>query len=180
MTPMTDGSTSSEQAEWLDSDEMTLWLHLSGLLFKLPAALDAQLQRDSGLSYVEYMVLAMLSEREDRSQRMSELAAITGTSLSRLSHLVSRLERAGYVSRTADPTDGRYTLAVLHADGWDKVVASAPGHVTTVRDLVMAPLSPAQVKRLADLVAVLFEKVDPSGSRQVQHYLARLPGGTDG
>ena len=75
-----------EDVQWLDGDERSTWLALAAVMVKLPAALDAQLQRDAGLSFFEYMVLAMPSERPARTMRMSELAALTHASPSRLSH----------------------------------------------------------------------------------------------
>ncbi len=107
----------TESPRWLSPDELRAWLPVGGLLLKLPAALDAQMQRDSGLSHFEYLVLANLSEAPDRTRRMSELAALANGSLSRLSHVVKRLEARGWVERKACPTDGRYTNAVLTAAG---------------------------------------------------------------
>ena len=46
------------------------------MLIELPTALDAQLQRDAGISHFEYQVLAMLSMAPDRTLRMTELAAV--------------------------------------------------------------------------------------------------------
>ncbi|MEV5975103.1 MarR family transcriptional regulator [Streptomyces sp. NPDC051921] len=80
--------------------------------------------------------------------RMSELAVLTNGSLSRLSHVVKRLEKQGWVRRTPDPDNGRYTLAVLTETGWEKVVATAPGHVEEVRRLVFDPLAQAQQRTL--------------------------------
>jgi len=90
---------------WLSPEERATWLSLVGVMVKLPAALDAQLQRDSGLSYFEYMVLAMLSEQPDRLMRMSELAAAINASLSRLSHIAKRLEGQGFITRRPDLAD---------------------------------------------------------------------------
>ena len=48
---------------------------------------------------------------------MSELGEFAQASLSRLSQMVGRLEKRGWVHRHPDPTDGRYTLATLTEDG---------------------------------------------------------------
>lgn len=133
---------------WLDAEERAAWLSLAGVIVRLPAALDRQLQRDAGLSLFEYMTLAMLSEQPDRTLRMSDLAAATDASLSRLSHVAKRLERQGLLRRAPDPDNGRYTNAILTDAGMDLVVASAPGHVAAVRELVIDPLSPAQLGQL--------------------------------
>src|SRR3984885_6281431 len=81
----------------LTSSELASWLSVVRLIVRLPWAIDAQLQRDADLSMVEYMTMAMLSGAPDRVLRMSELAERTSSSLSRLSHLVKRLESRGYV-----------------------------------------------------------------------------------
>ena len=41
------------------------------------AALECQLQRDAGLSFIDYYALAGLSENQDNTMRMSELAEVT-------------------------------------------------------------------------------------------------------
>jgi DNA-binding MarR family transcriptional regulator len=146
---------------WLDADQQRAWLRLAGLLIKLPAALDAQLQRDAGLSHFDYVVLSQLSEAPNRTLRMSQLAELANGSLSRLSHVVKRLEQRGWVRRQPCAEDGRATNAVLTEDGWDKVVQTAPGHVAMVRSLVVEPLSPEQLAHFADLVGVLLARVDP-------------------
>ena len=98
---------------WLDAEERQAWLALASALNRLPAALDAQLRRDAGISHFEYQVLALLSEAPDRTLRMSALAMWAGSSLPRLSQVVARLEHPGWIRRTPDPADGRYTLAIL-------------------------------------------------------------------
>src|SRR5436309_1329714 len=82
---------------------------------------------------VEYQVLAMLSDNPDRTIRMSALAEVTNASLSRLSHVVERLERRGFVRREPDKTDGRYTKAILTDGGFETHAAAAPGHVRHLR-----------------------------------------------
>jgi len=146
---------------WLDADQQRTWLRLAGLLIKLPAALDAQLQRDAGLSHFDYVVLSQLSEAPNRTLRMSQLAELANGSLSRLSHVVKRLEQRGWVRRQPCVEDGRATNAVLTDDGWEKVVRTAPGHVETVRSLVVEPLGPEQLARFGDLVGILLAQVDP-------------------
>lgn len=141
----------SEQPQWLDQDEAHTWVALAGLLVELPAALDAQLQRDAGISHFEYQVLAMLSMEPGRTLRMSRLAALASGSLTRLSRVVDRLDTRGWVRRRPDPTDGRSTLAVLTDAGWEKVVQTAPGHVTEVRRLIFDQLTRGQVRQLHDI-----------------------------
>ena len=152
---------SAEAPRWLNAGELQAWLPVGGLLLKLPAALDAQMQRDSGLSHFEYLVLANLSEAPERTRRMSALAALANGSLSRLSHVVKRLEARGWIERKACPSDGRYTNAVLTAAGWEKVLASAPGHVEAVRTLVLDVLSEAELAQFGAMAKRILDRLDP-------------------
>jgi DNA-binding MarR family transcriptional regulator len=135
---------------WLTDDEQRSWRPLVSLLLRLPAAIDAEFQRDAGITHFEYMVLSSLSEAPERSLRMSDLAGLSSGSLSRLSHVVSRLEKRGWVRRQSCPGDGRFINAVLTDDGWDKVVATAPGHVEAVRKLVIEALTPEEFRALGE------------------------------
>ncbi|WP_166351149.1 MarR family transcriptional regulator [Phytoactinopolyspora limicola] len=141
---------------------MDAWLPLAALMTKLPAALDAQLRRDAGISHFEYFVLAMLSEAAEHTHRMSALAERTSSSLSRLSHVVKRLEQRGWVRRAPCPADGRYTNAILTDAGWEKVVATAPGHVDIVRRLVIDALTEEQIGQLRDIGRSIVDRVTPA------------------
>ena len=105
---------------WLTSEQELAWRSVANLVHKLRWALECQLERDSGLSFIEYHALARLSEEPDRRLRMSDLAVVTNASLSRLSHLVKRVESWGLVRREPDPNDGRFTIAVLTDAGYDE------------------------------------------------------------
>jgi len=149
------------EPRWLTEDEQESWVALAGLLMRLPGALDAQLQRDAGLTHFEYLVISGLSMQPGHTMRMSELAMLAEGSLPRLSQVVSRLEKRGWVRRTPDPTDGRYTLAVLTEDGWQKVVATAPGHVEAVRQFVFDPLTRAQQRQMGEIGRRILRRIAP-------------------
>ena len=155
----------AREPSWLNDEERQAWLTLGSLVVNLGPALDAQLRRDAGISLFEYNVLAMLSEARDRTRRMSELAALTDGSLSRLSQVVARLEKKGWVRRSPDPTDGRYTLATLTEAGWEKVVAAAPRHVSEVRRVVFDPLTKTQVQQLTSIGQRILRVVVPDDKR---------------
>lgn len=133
---------------WLDDEQQAAWRALAGMTVRLRWALECQLQRDAGLSFVEYHALARLSENPQNTMRMSELAEVTDASLSRLSHLIKRLELRGLVRREPDPADGRYTNAILTEAGMRLLVASAPAHVAKVRELVIDALTRDQLGQL--------------------------------
>jgi DNA-binding MarR family transcriptional regulator len=134
--------------EWLSDEQQAAWRPFVALLLRLPAALDGELQKDAGINHFDYLVLSGLSEAPGHTLRMSDLAAMASGSLSRLSHVVSRLEARGWVRREPCPGDGRFINAVLTEDGWQKVLATAPGHVTAVRELLLAALTEEEFEQL--------------------------------
>jgi DNA-binding MarR family transcriptional regulator len=147
--------------QWLEPDELAAWMSFAALMFKLPGVLDFQLQRDSGLTHFEYLVLAGLSESPGRSRRMSDLAGFANGSLSRLSHVVKRLEQRGFVERRPADDDGRITVASITDSGYEILVAAAPGHVATVREYVIDSLTPEQLAQLKVAADQILAKVDP-------------------
>ena len=149
-------------AKWLTAAELDSWLSLVRLMTWLPWSIDQQLQRDSNLRRVEYQVLGMLSQSPERKMRMSSLAEVTNASLSRLSHLVKRLEDRGLVRREPDPADGRFTNAILTDQGFRRLAEAAPGHVAHVRSLVIDVLSAEQLRRLGLVADRITSRIDIS------------------
>jgi DNA-binding MarR family transcriptional regulator len=153
---------------WLDEDQQRTWRAWLTVAELVPRALDAQLQRDTGISHTAYVVLAMLSESPGRSRRMSDLARRANQSQSRLSHTVARLEDRGWVRRERSADDGRGNLAVLTDAGWDVVRSVAPGHVDAVRETMFAPLTPEQTRDLGGALQAIVERLDPDRSQRVE------------
>lgn len=149
------------EPQWLDSEEQWNWFQFAYALIRVPAELEAQMQRDAGISQFEYMVLSALSMATDRTLRMSDLAEFTASTLSRLSNAVARLEKRGWVHRAPDPADGRYTLARLTEDGWAKVTESAPAHVAEVRRIVFDPLTKAQQRQMGVIAQRMLRAIEP-------------------
>jgi DNA-binding MarR family transcriptional regulator len=148
--------------KWLTDAELDSWLSVVRLITWLPWSIDQQLQRDSNLGMVEYQVLAMLSTSPQRTMRMTPLAEVTNASLSRLSHLVKRLEQRGLVRREPDPMDGRFSNAILTDKGFETLAEAAPGHVAHVRSLVIDVLSPEQLRRLGRDAHRIMSRIDIS------------------
>ena len=146
-----------DEPRWLTDEQQQAWRRFVEVLVKVPAGLEAQLQRDAGLTHMGYMVLLNLSERDDRRLAMSKLAKRTSSSLSRLSHVVARLEGQGWVRRERDPEDGRVQIAVLTDAGFAKLVESAPGHAEAVQQLVFDRLTATQVRQLTKVAEALLE-----------------------
>ncbi|MCH1882935.1 MarR family transcriptional regulator [Agrococcus sp. ARC_14] len=140
--------------------QLEIWAALATLLERLPSALDAQLQRDSGLTHFEHGLLYALDTAPDRSLRMSVLADFASATLSRLSRAVTRLEAKGWVRREPDPGDGRITLASLTEEGHRAVARAAPAHHALVQQLVFDTLSDAQARQLGVISRRIAEAVD--------------------
>ncbi|WP_030488548.1 MarR family winged helix-turn-helix transcriptional regulator [Micromonospora chokoriensis] len=147
---------------WLDPDEQRTWRAYVAASRALMDALDRELQRDAGMPHAYYELLVRLSEAPDRQLRMSELAEASGSSRSRLSHAVARLEAAGWVRREECPTDRRGQIALLTDEGFATLAAAAPGHVEGVRRHLFDALSPAQVDQLRRISETLAEHLTGS------------------
>lgn len=150
-----------EEPRWLNQDENEMWVSLVGVTFLLPKSIEAQLKRDAGLSFFEYHVLAMLSEAEGRTRLMSDLARWSNSSLSRLSHVITRLEKQGWVKREACQSDGRAINAVLTDEGFAHIESNAPKHVEEVRQQVFDGLDPEEVRVVATAMKKLLARLDP-------------------
>ena len=132
------------------------------LVTALPAALDAQLKRDSGLNTFEYHVLVQLGEAPEHRLPMSALAFAAHGSPSRISHAVRRLEQAGWVERMGSCEEGHRVDARLTDAGHAKLVASAAGHAREARRLVVDALTAEQFAALGDAARGVISTIDPA------------------
>jgi DNA-binding MarR family transcriptional regulator len=140
---------------WLDATEQRAWRNYVEATVMLFDELDRQLQRDAGMPHGYFEILVRLSEADDRTMRMSELATATRSSRSRLSHAVARLEERGWIQRVECETDRRGQLAQLTDKGLDALRDAAPGHVETVRAYMIDRLSDEQIVQLGDIAETI-------------------------
>ena len=82
---------------------------------------------------------------------MTELAVTTNTLPARLSRVVARLEKDGYVRRSLSAEDRRVSICHLLPAGEQKVQDVAPGHVSEVRRQIFDHLTTEQVEHLAEI-----------------------------
>ncbi len=129
---------------WLSQDEQVYWRSWISANLLLPDRLGRDLQEETGLTLADYEILVRLSEAPDRRLRMSELADVTLSSRSRLSHQIDRMQRAGQVDRQECTDDRRGYFAVLTDAGYDVLVAAAPVHVESVRRRMVDVLTPEE------------------------------------
>ncbi|GAA1899908.1 MarR family transcriptional regulator [Streptomyces sodiiphilus] len=132
---------------WLTDAEQSAWrTHLD-----VSKLLTLRLERDLqpfGLTMNDYEILVNLSESEDHRMRMSDLAAATLQSKSRLSHQITRMERAELVRRENCASDKRGLFAVLTEHGWATMRKVAPHHVASVRRHFIDLLPPEDLAAL--------------------------------
>lgn len=147
------------KTRWLNAKELRAWRNTVRVTNQLYWAMASQMQHEAGLSFVEYQTLAMLSDQPDHAIRMSRLADLTNASPSRLSHLVTRLERRGFVRREPDPDNGRFINAILTDEGYEKLVDVAPGHVTQVRELILDEFTAKEIQQIGAFAERLLNRI---------------------
>jgi DNA-binding MarR family transcriptional regulator len=149
---------------WLDDEEQATWRAFLAATRLLMDRLDRELQTGAGIPHSYYEVLVRLSEAPGRAMRMSELAERCGSSRSRLSHAVGRLEERGWVRRESVESDRRGAVAALTAAGLEALEAAAPIHVEGVRRHLFDLMTPAQRQALGEISRVLYEHLDAASS----------------
>ncbi|MEU2434268.1 MULTISPECIES: MarR family winged helix-turn-helix transcriptional regulator [unclassified Streptomyces] len=141
---------------WLSDTEQCAWRTYLDVNRLLTYQMEKDLQ-PFGLTMNDYEILVNLSESADRRMRMSDLAAATLQSKSRLSHQITRMENAGLVRREHCESDRRGLYAVLTDHGTETMQKVAPHHVESVRQHFIDMLTP---EALADLRASLTPVAD--------------------
>lgn len=153
-----------DDVRWLDAEEQQTWRTFLWASRLLNEALDRQMQRDAGMPHTHYVVLAMLSEAPDRSLTMSELAGLTRSSPSMLSHAVAKLEAGGRVRRRRHPDNGRQIIATLTDAGFAALADAAPGHVEQVRTALFDRLTRDQAGQLREIFHAVLTGLDPAAT----------------
>jgi DNA-binding MarR family transcriptional regulator len=141
---------------WLTEDEQRAWRAYLTANKLLTLELEKGYQQH-GLSGSDYEVLVNLSEAEGHRLRMWELARRTLLEKSRLSHQITRMERAGLVRRESCEGDRRGQFAVLTDHGWETIRRVAPHHVDQVRGLLIDRLDDEQLKTLTEIFTTMAE-----------------------
>lgn len=140
------------EPRWLNASEDEAWRALLPILELVPAAIDAQLKRDHGITRFEYNVLAIMSDSTDNTRPMTDLAVMTNGSLSRLSHAVGKLEAHGWLVRYASGEDRRISLISLTEEGRAILEKAAPSHVEEVRRLVFDVIPADKLAALTEIL----------------------------
>ncbi|GAB3000852.1 MarR family transcriptional regulator [Streptomyces pseudoechinosporeus] len=140
-----------QKTGWLSPSEQRAWRAFIGVHQKLPSALARKLQATGNLSLADYVVLVALTDAPHGRQYFQELAQAVDWERSRMSHHLSRMNKRGLVTREDCPKDARGVHVIVTPTGRAAIEEAAPGHVATVRRLVIDPLSPEELDMLTHL-----------------------------
>lgn len=135
---------------WLNPSEMAAWRAFIETIGDLTNALERDVA-ELGLNMGDYQVLVYLSEAEERSMRMCDLADVLQLSPSGLTRRLDGLVKGGLVTRRPSPLDGRVMMAVLTDEGRETLTSAAPAHVASVRRHIFDHLDDAQVEAMAGI-----------------------------
>jgi DNA-binding MarR family transcriptional regulator len=144
---------------WLDAEQQGSWRAFVVGVTLLLDRLDADLQHDFDLSLTEYEILVRLSERPERQMRMAELADALAHSRSRVTHTVTRMQKAGLVTRCSSPDDGRGIVCRLTDEGYAVLADAAHVHVNGVRDYLVDLVSPADFAALGRVMNAVSDRL---------------------
>lgn len=148
-----------DEPRWLDEREMAAWRGFVVASNLIERRLEQQLKESAGLSHTQYEILVQLSAAPDGSLRMTDLADRLVTSKSGLTYQVTQMEKAGLVRRRSCPSDIRGVFAELTDEGWRVLREAAPGHVATVREVLIDVLTREQLAVLAESLGTVSERL---------------------
>jgi DNA-binding MarR family transcriptional regulator len=149
---------------WLTDTEQATWRAFRQAARLLFAQLDRDLTRDAAMMPGAYELLVVLSEAPNRAMRMNELAEVTLSSPSRITHAVERLVDLGWVQRTTCPSDRRGWLAVLTDNGYAALAAAAPFHVGHIRTHLFDGLNEHDVAELRRICESILSRLPAAGA----------------
>ncbi|WP_408930392.1 MarR family winged helix-turn-helix transcriptional regulator [Corynebacterium sp. YSMAA5_1_F9] len=133
---------------WLNEEEQDLWRHLLASIRKINRGMEETLLACGEISISEYSVLVSLSEAPNKTLRLRELCSELDWDRSRASHQITRMEKRGLVRKERCSGDARGVEVVLTDTGMERLEASVPEHVESVRRMVFDHLDPADAPAL--------------------------------
>jgi DNA-binding MarR family transcriptional regulator len=150
-------SSKSRAGEFLTDAEFRAWHGCLQFTNAVMHEIDSALQAAHRISLKEFDVLITLFNAPDGRLRMTELAERVVLTPSGVTHLVTRLERDGLVSRVVDEEDRRSFFAALTRDGHRRLRESRPTHNDVVRAHLTRRLTAPQLTNLGTLFDTILE-----------------------
>src|SRR5919198_1123200 len=136
----------------LDPVELGAYFALIEVVGLLRHAVKQQLRDAGDLSYVQFQILARLSDAPNGSHRMTDLADGVVYSRSGLTYQAGLLETRGLISRSPSPADERSITVTITDAGRALLARVLPGHIEVVSRLLLEPLSRKDLEALTRLL----------------------------
>jgi MarR family 2-MHQ and catechol resistance regulon transcriptional repressor len=146
--------------ELFDDPRITAMGLFSEAYIGLNTRLACQIARH-GLSMIEFEVLLRLDRSPDNQLRMTDLSAQTSLTASGVTRVIDRLERDGFVSRSACPTDRRSLYAVISHSGHERLTAILPGHLELIDEWFTGHFGPDELQALLSGLRTVRDAVRP-------------------
>jgi DNA-binding MarR family transcriptional regulator len=162
---------------WLDPEEQRLFRAFARSTRWLFVQFDRDLQREIDMPRAYFEILWLLHEAPEQALRMSDLAEATGTQPSRITHAVSRLEKAGQVRRELCTDDRRGWFTVITDDGLAALKAAAPVYAQSIRERFLEPLSRRERDQLTRIGETLLRTLEESGAPAPSRHASTLGAG---
>ncbi|MDP5227043.1 MULTISPECIES: MarR family transcriptional regulator [Arthrobacter] len=119
------------------------WRSVQNCYLKTSNALDRELSSHFGIGLNDFETLDLLAEYGDSECRMKDLTQVSPMTQSALSKIVDRLEKGGYVHRSACSTDRRSLVVGLTDSGVKLHDDAAKIHRDVLQNTLMASAHPA-------------------------------------
>ena len=140
------------ESPWLSERQQAVWRSWLSLNAQLPVVLHRQLAEGSGLTLSDFEVLVQLTDSAEGKVRVTDLSRALSWDRSRVSHHVTRMASRGLVQREECADDRRGAFVAITSNGRDALTFAAPGHASTVKDLVFADLTDAELEVIGQFV----------------------------
>jgi DNA-binding MarR family transcriptional regulator len=143
----------SHETAPLDAEQLSAYFALMEVSTLLQHSVDEHLRADGDLSYVQFQILARLTDAPDGKLRMTDLADGVVYSRSGLTYQAGLLEQAGLITRAPSADDERGVTVTITDDGRALLAKVLPGHTEVISRQLFQPLSRADAKTLAELLS---------------------------
>lgn len=142
------------------AEEWAVWRAFLAAHAQLSLEIDRRLRRAHGLSQGEYGTLAALLEAPERRLKVKEIADLLGWERSRVSHLVTRMENCGFVTRMDSSTDARATDIVLTPLGAKTLLGAVRSHAADLRSTFFSQMTPEEGEVIRTVFGRILKNLD--------------------
>lgn len=167
----------SHETAPLDAEQLGAYFALMEVGSLLQHAVDEHLRADGDLSYVQFQILARLTDSPGGTLRMTDLADGVVYSRSGLTYQAGLLEKRGLITRAPAPDDERSVMVTLTDAGRALVGRVLPGHIEVVRRLLFDSLRPRDLATLGGVLGRVRDHMRAAPPRSAKPRAGRRPPG---